>query len=700
MYVQCFDMGSKENAVKAITSPTQLRNVVLVGSQGSGKTTLFEHLMKYSFEGFRGVKKDAERAASLVGTAIPVRDSVINILDAPGHPDHVGELRAGLQAADAAVFVVSAADGLDAVTTSLWRECRDAQVPRIIVVTKLDAERGNYFDTVSLCQQELGDGVHPSFVPFTNDAGEIIGNMSLVTYRVNDYTSGQREQRDATKEEIDKIRQYQEQYMESLIIESDDEELFSTYEPGEKVKIDIVLKDLDKAMRSGRFHPVMPVLSTNGVGTAELLKMIDAAFPYPKIHVGESVTKDGTEFELESNPGGVLAAQVIRTTSDQYAGRQSLVRVLSGTLKTDSTVKVIRNNELFTGEEDPHAHETEAKVGQISMLVGTELVSKSEAIAGEIVLISKMDAANTGDTITSAENPIIVAPWEIPAPQLPIAIKAATRNDEDKLSGALQRLAIEDASVVIQRSDETDQLILWCAGQAHADLLLNRLQDRYQVKVEQEPVKIGLRETFIKPAKGHGRHVKQSGGHGQFGDCFIEVNPGPRGSGFEFIDKVVGGAVPRQFIPSVEKGIQNLIAKGVISDYPMVDIQVTLYDGKAHSVDSSDMAFQMAGQLAIKDAANRENVALLEPIDQIEVRVGEEFMGAIMTDISNRRGQVLGSDTRADHQVSVTALVPQAELTRYAIDLRGLAQGTGSFTRTFHGYQLMPQNIAEQYYKD
>ncbi len=280
-----------------------------------------------------------------------------------------------------------------------------------------------------------------------------------------------------------------------------------------------------------------------------------------------------------------------------------------------------------------------------------------------------------------------------------MAARAASRNDEDKLAGALQRLVVEDTTVRLERAYGTDQLLLWTMGQSHQDLVMSRLKDRYGVNIVSDPIKTALRETFIAPATALGRHVKQSGGHGQYAVCNIRIEPNERGAGFEFIDEVVGGAVPRQFIPSVEKGVRAQLEKGTLTGHRMVDIKVTLYDGKAHSVDSSDMAFQSAGALALKEAAKPTNVALLEPLDKVSVRVNDEYLGAVMTDLSNRRGQVLGTDSDGQGFSTVRALVPQSELSRYAIDLRGLARGTGSFSREFHGYELMPANIAQEYMK-
>ncbi|WP_420174591.1 elongation factor G-like protein EF-G2 [Luteococcus sp. OSA5] len=693
-------MSPKANSSSfKVTDPVGLRNVVLVGSSGSGKTTLFDTMLAARIPGHRPPKDDPDRAAALTLASVSTGDVVVNLLDAPGHPDYVGELRAGLRAADAAIFVVSASDGIDNNTAALWAECRAVDMPRAIVVTKLDVERGDYESTVELCRETFGEGVTPAYLPLTDDAGAVIGSMSLVTERVHDYSSGKPETRPATDEERTAIEAYRAPFIENVVTEAEDDDLMERYLEGEELAVEQVRASLLRATANAAFYPMIPVKSASGVGVEELFSLIEHGLPHPAAHPLPTITSaDGEEIlELECDPNGPLVAEVVRTTSDPYAGRQSMVRVFAGTLRTDDLVQVAGRRELFTGVEDAQHpdHQEEEKVGLLSFPVGLEMKTRREAIAGDIVLVSKLSRAETTDTLSSPERPALVEPWILPEALLPTALKPATRSDEDKLAGALARLVMEDTTVRLERHPETDQELLWTMGTAHTELLLRRLNDRYGVKVTEEEVKVPLRETFIAPAKAQGRHVKQSGGHGQYAVCDVEITPGERGSGFVFVDKVVGGAVPRQFIPSVEKGLAAQMERGTIHGHPMVDVQVTLYDGKSHPVDSSDMAFQTAGALALKEAATPQTVGLLEPMDLVEVTVGQEYLGAVMTDLANRRGQVQGTDTDAEQRAVVTALVPALELTRYAVDLRGLAHGSGSFTRRFQGYELVPPAVAE-----
>ena len=693
-------MSSKVSTSNTVTSPADLRNVVLVGSSGSGKTTLFEALLKARITGYRGERDDAERAASLTLASVATGDVVINLLDAPGHPDFVGELRAGLRAADAAVFVVSAADGIDNATSMLWHECRAVGMPSAIVVTKLDVEGSDYDAALDACRA-LGDSIVPAYLPLRDVAGTIIGNMSLVTKRVHDYSSGEEEVREPSDDENGQMDAYRSDFLEGVITESEDDDLMERYLEGEELAVGSVRADLLTAIAHGTFHPVVPVQPATGLGVEELFSIIENGFPHPGLHPLPAVTTvDGGEvLAVGCDPGEPLVAEIVRTTSDPFAGRQSMVRIFSGILRTDDIVHVAGHREVFTGvEDDAHpGHDEDEKIGPLSFPVGVEMKQKTSAIAGDIVLVSKLTRAETSDTLSAKDRPALVEPWVQPEPLLPVALKASTRHDEDKLANALARLVVEDTTVRLERTAETDQLLLWTMGQAHIDLLIARLTDRYGVHVDTEPVRVAVRETFVAPVKAHGRHVKQSGGHGQYAVCDLEIAPLERGAGFEFVDKVVGGAVPRQFIPSVEKGVRSQLEKGTISGHPVVDVRVTLYDGKAHSVDSSDMAFQTAAAQAVKEVATPKTVVLLEPIDEVTVSVGDEYLGGVMTDLSNRRGQLLGTDSDGAGSSLIRALVPASELSRYAIDLRGIAHGSGSFTRSFHGYEPMPGNLADAY---
>lgn len=699
-----------------VDAPGRVRNVVLVGHSGAGKTTLVEALLAATgtipragavTEGTTVCDHDPaavkqQRSVSLACAPLLYNGIKVNLLDSPGYADFVGELRAGLRAADAALFVVSSVDGMDAATAALWEECASVGMPRAVAVTRLDHQRADFDETVALCQRVFGDNVLPLYLPMLGDDGEsTVGLMGLITKRVFDYTDGYPPQvREPDPEHLPAIEEARNELIEGIIAESEDETLMDRYLGGEEIEVEVLIADLEKAVARGHFYPVVPVCAETKVGLDALIELLTAAFPTPQEHDLPAVTGvDGSpQAPLTCDPEGPLVAEVVKTTIDRHVGRVSLVRVFSGTLRPEATVHVSGHGMEDRGHPD---HDADERIAHIYSPLGATLREVPAAIAGDICAITKSGSAETGDTISAKEQPLLVEPWEMPEPLLPVAIVAKSRADEDALAKNLGRLVAGDPTMRLERNPETHQLVLWCMGEAHADVVLDRLRAG-GVDLETEPVRVALRETFSAESSGHGRHVKQSGGHGQYAVCDIKVEPLPRGSGFEFVDKIVGGVVPHNYIPSVEKGVRAQMERGIVAGYPVVDLRITLFDGKAHSVDSSDAAFQTAGALALKDAAEKGQLTLLEPVDEIVIRVPDTFVGAVMSDMSSRRGRVLGTepDQAGAERTLVRAEVPATELVRYAVELRSMTSGAGTFTRTFARHEPMPNHLADQVKKE
>ncbi|OXM43924.1 elongation factor G-like protein EF-G2 [Amycolatopsis alba] len=685
-------------AAVAVDDPAKVRNVVLVGPSGSGKTTLAEALLAASgtvtragsvVEGTTVCDHDpaAVRQQRSVGLSVaPVlhQDHKINLIDTPGYADFVGELRAGLRAADAALFVVCAAEGVDAATVAVWEECAAVGMPRAVVVSRLDHHRADLEGEIAACQAAFGSGVLPLYLPARD------GLVGLITRRYFDYSKGfPPEIGEPDGDDLARMTEARNELIEGVIAESEDESLMDRYLSGEEIPEDTLIADLETAVARGSFHPVIPVCATTGIGIAEVLDGIVRAFPSPLEHVPPEVTSPNGEPHagLRADPDGPLAAEVVRTAVDSYVGRVSLVRVFSGTLRPERPVHVSGHGLTERGHED---HDADERVAHLYSPLGANLREVPYCVAGDLCALTKVGSAETGDTVSSPEEPLIMKPWTMPEPLLPVAVIAKTRSDEDTLARNLSRLVAGDPTLRLDRNAETNQLVLWCMGEAHADVVLSRLRAG-GADVDTEPVRISLRSTFAGPGRGHGRHVKQSGGHGQFAVCDIEVQPLPRGSGFEFVDKVVGGSVPHQFIPSVEKGVRAQAQRGLLDGHPLIDIRVTLVDGKAHSVDSSDAAFQTAGALALKEAAAAGKIALLEPLEEVAVRLPDEHLGTVLGDLSSRRGRVLGTESDEGGRTIIHAEVPAVELLRYAIDLRSLTSGTATFTRRHARFEPMPE---------
>ncbi|MFD7020719.1 elongation factor G-like protein EF-G2 [Streptomyces sp. NPDC059928] len=723
-------MGDKANShpgaagrATAADHPSSVRNVVLVGHSGSGKTTLVEALALAAgavnragrvedggtVSDYDEIEHRQQRSVQLSLVPVEWGGFKINILDTPGYADFVGELRAGLRAADAALFVVSAADGVDGSTRMVWDECAAVGMPRAIVVTHLEAARADFEAMTRICAEEFGgddpDAVLPLYLPVHGAAGPdghapVTGLIGLLSQRVFDYASGERKETEPDAEQLPLIEEARNRLIEGIIAESEDETLMDRYLGGAEIDFTSLVADLERAVARGTFHPVLAAApaadgAKQGLGTIELLELITGGFPTPlERPAPEITTPQGAARPAPACAvDGPLVAEVIKTSSDPYVGRVSLVRVFSGTLRPDETVHVSGHGMEDRGHQD---HDVDERIGALSSPFGKQQRPLAKCVAGDIASVAKLTRAETGDTLSAKDDPLLMAPWDMPDPLLPLAIEAHSKADEDKLSQGLSRLVAEDPTMRLEQNPHTHQLVLWCLGEAHKDVALERLRSRYGVQVDAVPHKVSLRETFGAPSGGRGRHVKQSGGHGQFAICEIEVDPLPPGSGIEFVDKVVGGSVPRQFIPSVEKGVRAQAARGLAAGYPLVDVRVTLLDGKAHSVDSSDAAFQTAGSLALREAAAEARIHLLEPVAEVQVLVADDYVGPVMSDLSGRRGRVVGTEQASPGRTLVRAEVPEIEIGRYAVDLRSLSHGTGRFSRRYARHEAMPPQLADK----
>ena len=697
-------------------APAAIRNAVLVGPSGAGKTTLVEALLARTgviaragsvAEGTTVCDHDPaavrqQRSVGLAVASLVHQDVKINLIDTPGYGDFVGELRAGLRAADAALFVVPADAGrdgaVDATTVAQWEECAAVGMPRAVVVARCDGPRADLEAAVAACQGSFGAGVAPLYLPVR------VGQRMTGLYGLLSRTPSGPDAASAGPPRG--ARDARAGLIEGIIEQSEDEALMERYLAGEDIELATLVADLETAVARGSFHPVVPVCAVSGIGLDALLEVLVGGFPSPLEHPLPAVTGvDGSPHPpLTADPRGPLAAEVVRTSADAYVGRVSLVRVFSGTLRPDTVVHVSGHHALVpaprgpaddTGADGagPGGHDADERLAHVHVPCGATLREVDAVGAGDIAALTKLSSAETGDTLSDAAHPLLLACWDLSEPLLPVAVVARRRGDEDGLVKALSRIVAADPALRLERNPETHQTVLWCTGEAHAEVVLSRLRAG-GAEVDTEPVRVALRRTLAGPVRATGRHVKQSGGHGQYAVCHLEFEPLPRGAGFEFVSRVVGGAVPTAFVPSVEKGVRAQLARGPGDDpadrHPVVDVRATLVDGKAHSVDSSDAAFQTAGALAVREAAAAAGTVVLEPFDEVEVQVPDRHLGAVLGDLSGRRGRVLGTDVAGPGRSLVRAEVPCAELLRYAVDLRALTSGAAGFTRRFARYDTAP----------
>ncbi|MFM7718812.1 MAG: elongation factor G [Actinomycetota bacterium] len=673
-----------------------IRNVLLVGHGGSGKTTLLEAMLLASgaitrmgsvTDGTTVSDHEPEEirkgiSVSLAMAPVEWRGTKVNVLDAPGDADFIGDLRNAIRAVDAVLVVVSAVDGVEVQTEAAWELAVEAGLPRAILVNKLDRDRASFPDTLDALVRAFGNQVAPLELPIGEEHG-FVGVADLLHEKAFTYADGAGPVEGPWPPDVEGRAGPFRQKLVEAVAESDDALIASYLETG-TLPEDVVVAGVKRGFADARIAPVLCGAAAKGIGVDRVLQFIVEEFPAPNDRPTVALEgPDGVAVERPTTSEAPLSALVFKTVSDPFVGHVSMFRVFSGTLRPDGTV----HNATKDLDE---------RVGQLFALRGKEHDPVSEVPAGDIAAAAKLAHTTTGDTFAAKGDAVRVPTLPLPEPVLAYAIAPRTKGDEDKLSTALARLREEDPTIRVERSDETHQTILRGMGEAHLDVTLERMQRKFGVDVTHEPARIAYRETLRKPATGNGRHVKQSGGHGQYAVCTLSVEPLPRGGGFEFVDAIFGGAIPNQFIPSVEKGVQKALAAGVVSGNPMVDVRVTLTDGKFHPVDSSDMAFQIAGSLALREAAEAAGVVLLEPVVELEVVVTEAHTGDVMGDLNGKRARIAGMEVVGAGKQRVRASVPLAEVARYAIDLRSMTGGRGSFAMRFSHYEEVPAQLADR----
>jgi elongation factor G len=676
--------------------PANIRNVALVGHGGAGKTMLAEALLFAASATTRMGKIEDGTAATdyepeehdhqisiSLGIA-PVEWSghKINVIDCPGYADYVGETIAALRVADAAIFVVSAVDGVEVQHELIWDIVEEMGLPRLIVINKLDRERASYEGTLQQLQEKFGSKPFPLHLPVGAEH-EFKGVVDLLKMECDTYDqqSPKGKNTPVPDEMAAQVEEYRVQVVEAAA-EADDTLLEKYLDTGELDEKEVAI-GLAEAVAAGATAPVLIASATHLVGIDLIADEICALVPSPLERppvVGASAPGADDEVTRKPSPSEPLAAFVFKTISDPYVGKVSLFRVFSGSLRPDNHVQNTTSN-------------ADERVAQIFYMVGKEHVNAPEIVCGDIGGVAKLAHTHTGDTLSDPKAQIALPAITFPEPVLSIAITPKSHGEEDKLMNAIARLLEEDPVLSIERRQETHQTVMSGLGESHLGVVMERMKRKFGVDVETLTLRIPYRETIKSHARYESRYIKQSGGKGQYAVATIEVEPQPEGEGYEFINKISGGAIPQNFIPSVDKGVQGALQEGVLAGYPVIDVKVTLVDGKFHSVDSSDMAFQICGSIGFKEACKAATLTLLEPWADVEIRVPDSMLGDIMGDINAKRGRVLGTSPEGRGYQLVSAQAPAMELSRYAIDLRSITGGRGTFSAQISHYEEVPQHL-------
>lgn len=661
-----------------VVATDKIRNVALVGHGGAGKTTLTEALLYVAGaiprmgrveDGNTVCDFDPEEhkraiSVSLALAPFDFEGVKVNVLDTPGYADFVGDVSAALRVADLAIFVVSAVEGVEVQTETAWRIAQDRGMARAIFVNKLDRERASFERTLDQLKEKFGAGVAPLELPIGEEAA-FRGVIDLLSDEAVIYENGDgRGARGPVPEDMATTEHaVHDALVEGIVVADDD--LTERYLADEQIDVPELEHALADGIAQGSVFPVLCGSAVKVVGVDRLAHFIAEEGPPP--HATD----------------GPPAAFVFKTMVDPYVGRVNMFKVIQGTVMPDATLV----NGRTVSDERLH---------QLVTMRGNHQDPVEQVPAGDIAAVAKLVHTTTGDVLGARGAQLDVETLDSPEPTLAVAIAPKSKGDEDKLANALHRLLDEDPGIKVERNAETHQTLLWGMGETHVGIALERLARKFGVHVVTEPTKVAYRETITETAEAEGRYKKQTGGHGQFGVAFLRVEPLERGAGFEFDDKIVGGAIPRQFIPAVEKGVVEAMSHGGVHGFPVVDVQVTCFDGKYHSVDSSEMSFKMAGSIGFKEAMAKAAPILLEPISEIVVTAPEASQGDLMGDLNAKRGRIHGSSAAGNGEVEIVALVPTSEILRYAIDLRSLTQGRGRFSATHSHYDPVPAHLVDK----
>jgi elongation factor G len=670
--------------------PKDLRNVALVGHSGSGKTSLAEAVL-YTAGAIDRLGKVDEGATTMdydpdeIRRQMSINASVawcthrgvkINLIDTPGYFDFVGEAKGALRVSDAAVMVVDAVAGVEVGTELFWDYVKEYNIPVAMFVNKIDRENASFDRTLEGLRARFGTKV----VPFTIPIGEetnFKGVIDLVTMK--SVVDGKEQ---AIPEDLmDSAKSARESLIEAAA--EGDDDLLMKYLDGEELTDDEVASGLRKSVGDMKVIPLLCGSAMTNRAISPLLDLMVRFFPSPEdiSSIKGKNPKTDSEDERPPKADAPFSALVFKTMADPYVGKLTLFRVYSGSLRSDSSTY---NSTKGKSE----------RIGQIFISKGKQQEAVDEVVVGDIASCAKLQETGTGDTLCDENNSIIFNPMVFPSPVYSVAVMPKAKGDEEKISTGLSRLIEEDPTLRVERNAETSQMIMSGMGEIHLDVITDRLKRKFGVDVVLEEPKVPYKETIRGTVKIEGKHKKQTGGRGQYGHVFIELEPLEPDNEFEFVDKIFGGSVPRQYIPAVEKGVREAMPEGILAGFPVTNVRVTLFDGSYHAVDSSEMAFKIAASMAFKKGCQQANPILLEPIDRVEVIVPEAFMGDVMGDLNKKRGRILGMDSRGGMQV-ISALVPHAEMRRYAIDLRSITQGRGLFTVEFDHYEEVPSNVAQ-----